>query len=110
MLCSLDGTGKKRKASGKNSSESSSQLEEGTEVNKSLQVNFYFPHQSHNKCNLALKKRDSSCPEGAAREGERKGDPTGCQPGVLQTVLQRAGHRGSQYAAVWPAVPLSAGL
>lgn len=53
MLCSLDGTGKKRKASGKNSSESSSQLEEGTEVDKSLQVNFYFPHQSHNKCNLA---------------------------------------------------------
>uniref|UniRef100_A0A671UW42 FA complementation group D2 n=1 Tax=Sparus aurata TaxID=8175 RepID=A0A671UW42_SPAAU len=32
-----DGTGKKRKASGKNSSESSSQLEEGTEVDKSLQ-------------------------------------------------------------------------
>ncbi|XP_073324559.1 Fanconi anemia group D2 protein [Pagrus major] len=32
-----DGTGKKRKAPGKNSSESSSQLEEGTEVDKSLQ-------------------------------------------------------------------------
>ena len=48
--------------------------------------------------------------KGAAREGEGKGDPEGCQSSVLQTVFQGAGHGGAQCVAVWPALSLTVGL
>ncbi len=44
LLSHLDGTGKKRKAPGKNSSESSSQLDETTEADKTLEVNLDLSH------------------------------------------------------------------
>lgn len=56
------------------------------------------------------KKGDSACAKGATREGERKGDTARCQSGLLQTVFQGAGHGGAECAAVWLAVPFSAGL
>lgn len=46
ISCYLDGTGKKKKALAKNSSESSSQAEEATEADETQQVNIYLSHVS----------------------------------------------------------------
>lgn len=92
--CYLDGAGRKRKAPGKNSSESSSQLEETTDGDKTQQVNVGLSALA-SLLNVAVLEMCCRCTEGASRKRERKGGPAVRQPGVLQTVLQRAGHGGA---------------
>lgn len=104
---------RKRKAPGRNSSDGSSELEETTEVDETLQVKpglslrfvpFFF--------NLTKANDSCACAQGAAGEGEgkREGGCTWSESGFIQTVLQGAGCGGAECAAVWPAQLLTAGL
>lgn len=104
----LDGSGKKRKASGKNAPEGISQHEEATEAEETQQVTSLYRVillKASQHAHLQM-----TCIAGAAGKGERKRESSRCQFGSVQTLFQRAGHGGAQCSSVWFVVPLAAGL